>query len=131
MRFLIPKTLIRRLFLSISFKLNFFSWIISFLKSSNFNGKFRDIFNNWILSQFQNAPLSDCFSKRQWQNISYIDNLSLSISISTFKRTIYILKNSGWNLMGIAHYAIRLVFLYSHKHPIVDILWEKFFLWLL
>ena len=118
MRFLIPKTLIRRLFLSISFKLNFFSWIISFLKSSNFNGKFRDIFNNWILSQFQNAPLSDSSSKRKWQNISYIDNLSLSISISTFKRTIYILKNSGWNLMGIAHDAIRLVFIIINMTPL-------------
>ena len=52
-----------------------------------------------------------------WPHISYVDIIcGFSIPFWTIKGMVVILKNRGWNLMGIAHYAIRLVIaLRQHK----------------
>ena len=45
-----------------------------------------------------------------WPFISYVDIVcGFSIPFWTLKGMVDILKNRGWNLMGFAHYAIRLV----------------------
>ena len=49
-------------------------------------------------------------SMSNWPYISYVDIFwGYSIPFWTLNGMVDILKNRGWNLMGIAHYAIRLV----------------------
>ena len=62
------------------------------------------------LNLFQNAKLYFSFSMSKWLYNSYIDSVShFSIPFSLYSGMADIQRTSGWNLMGIAHYAIRLV----------------------
>ena len=77
-----------------------------------------------VTGNFKKPLFIFSLSMSNWPYISNVDIIcGFSIPFWTFKGMVDILKNRGWNIMGIAHYAIRLVSLYYQYYYYCGVFW--------